>query len=137
MPSSSGETAGGNIGLGFAIPVDAMMNLTLRVTIPQLLEVQPTLVYWQPGEELKAKTITLKAGKDTPVKSINVSSSNPDFGTKLAQTRAGEFNLEIEPPRNAGKSVRTTLTIQPENTSKKFIATAIVAAGPGATPINR
>src|SRR5207302_10813254 len=44
-------------------PAHATAVLTLKTTIPQLLEIQPAVLYWQGGEEPKPKTITVKAAK--------------------------------------------------------------------------
>jgi hypothetical protein len=33
--------------------------------------------------------------------------------------------------------IRTTLTIQPENSAKKFTATAMIAGGPAPTPVKK
>jgi hypothetical protein len=113
----------------YPIPAYATAYLKLRAIIPQLLEIQPALVYWQPGEERTAKTINVKAAKDMTVKSINVSSSDPAFQTKVAKSGNGEFTVEVAPPADLAKWARTTITIQPENLARKFFAMAVVAAG--------
>src|SRR5436309_519404 len=44
--------------------------LTLKVIIPQVLELQPAFVFWQAGEAAKPKTIIAKAGKDVAIKKL-------------------------------------------------------------------
>ena len=114
-------------------PARAMAVLTLKTTIPQLFDIQPAVLYWQTGEEAKPKTITVKAAKEFPVKSLKVTSSNPVFQTKVEQTGSGEFKIDVQPAQTA-KAAGTTITIQSENSPKISYATAIVTAGPAPTP---
>lgn len=117
-------------------------TLTLKVVIPQVLELQPTFVYWQAGEAVKAKTIIAKAGKDISIKNLNVSSSSPEFLAKVEPgPSAGEFRINVE-PRQTTQPVAATLTIKPElpdGKSKVFYATASItrpvsAVTPSTTP---
>src|SRR6478609_4794020 len=64
-------------------PEPSTVVLTLKAVITPLLELQPTLVYWQNGEEPKPKSITAKANKDAAVKKLDVASSTPDFTAKV------------------------------------------------------
>ena len=112
-------------------PAHAATVLTLKTTIPQLFEIQPTVLYWQGGEEPKVKTIMVKAAKEFPVKSLKVTSSNPVFQTKVEQTSSGEFKISVQPAQT-DKAVGTTISIQSENSPKISYATAIVT--PGSTP---
>jgi hypothetical protein len=101
--------------------------LSLKATIPELLEVRPALVYWQSGESLGPKTITVRTTKDFPAKSIKVISSNPAFQTAVRKVREGEFQIEVQPPSDASKKTSATLTIQSENSSRNYYATASIA----------
>lgn len=115
--------------------VNPTTTLNLKVVIPQVLEVQPTLVYWQAGEEPKAKTITAKAGKDFSIKKLDVSSSNPDFTTKVEQKSSNEFQISVKPQQTT-KAGAATLTIKPalaDGKSKTLYATANVGAAPTST----
>src|SRR5437016_12628537 len=58
-------------------PAHSTTVLTLKAVITPLLEIQPTLVYWQNGEEPKPKIITPKANKDTVSKQLDSESSVP------------------------------------------------------------
>ena len=110
-------------------PAQPSTNLTLKVVIPQLLEIKPTFVYWQAGEPPKAKTILAKAGEGIAIKSLDVTSSNPDFVTKVEPgSAANEFRINVE-PRQTGQAGMATLTIKPNLPSgepKIFYATARV-----------
>jgi Protein of unknown function (DUF1573) len=97
--------------------------LTLKAVIPQQLEITPTFVFWGQGEAPKAKTIVVRAAKDFPVKHLKVTSSSPDFQAKVEETGNGQFKIDVQ-PQETNKQTASTLTIQPEDSQKKFYATA-------------
>jgi hypothetical protein len=144
-PGESGEiTATFNIGdrtgtqvKGIAVETDdvahPMSSLTLKTVIAQSIEIQPPMVSWQSGEAPNPKSVTVKAGKDFPVKEIKVTPSGQDFETKVSKAGEGEFKIDIQ-PKDTSRTGATTITIQPDNSSKKFYATARVmpASKPGA-----
>jgi hypothetical protein len=114
-------------------PAHATTVLTLKAVIPQMLEVQPALVYWQGGEAPKAKTVSVKAGKDFPVKEIKVTPPSADFQVKVNKMSDGEFKIEVQ-PRDTSHPVSTTFSIQPDNSPKMFFLTArIILPPPPAT----
>jgi len=106
-------------------PVNATTVLTLKAVIPQELEINPTFVFWGQGEALKPKSIVVRASKDFPVKQLRVTSSSPDFQTKVEQTGNGQFKIDIQ-PRDTSWNMAATLTIQPEGSTKTFSAMARV-----------
>jgi hypothetical protein len=109
-------------------PAHPTTVLTLKVTIPTLLELQPTFVYWQSGEEPKPKTIVAKAGAGVAIKSLDVVSSLPDFTAKVEPGKTkGEFRINIE-PRQTTQALAATLTIKPalEKGTKILYASARV-----------
>jgi hypothetical protein len=93
--------------------------------IPQQLEINPTFVFWGQGEALKPKSIVVRASKDFPVKQLRVTSSSPDFQTKVEQTGNGQFKIDIQ-PRDTSRNMDATLIIQPESSTKTFYAKARV-----------
>jgi len=110
-------------------PVNATTVLTLKAVIPQELEINPSFVFWGQGEAPKPKSIVVRAGKDFSVKQLKVTSSSPDFETKVAQTGEGQFKIDVQPHDTSRKSA-ATLTIQPEGSSKTFYAMARVTNAP-------
>ena len=109
-------------------PEPSTVVLTLKAVITPLLEFQPTLVYWQNGEEPKPKIITAKANKDAAIKKLDVASSTPDFTAKVAAGSApNEFRISVQ-PRDTTKAVYATLTIKPDSpaTSGNIFAAARV-----------
>jgi Protein of unknown function (DUF1573) len=105
--------------------------LTLRTIIPQMLEVNPTFVFWKQGDKPDPKTISVKVGKEFTVKHIKVTSSTQDFQTKVEEKGNGEFKIDVQ-PKETNSLLGTTLTIQPEDSPKVFYATARVTGAPPA-----
>ena len=110
-------------------PANTTTVLTLKAVIPQQLEITPTFVFWGQGEEPKPKTITVRAAKDFPVKHLKVTSSSPDFQTKVEETGNGQFKIDVQ-PQETKKQTASTLTIQPEDSQKIFYATARITNAP-------
>src|SRR5580765_5932378 len=122
-------------------PEPSTVVLTLKAVITPLLEIQPVLVYWQNGEEVKPKIITAKANKDAAIKKLDVASSTPDFTAKVAAGSApNEFRISVQ-PRDTTKAVYATLTIKPDSaasTGNIFAAARVMpptpASGTAITP---
>ena len=110
-------------------PTRATTVLTLKAVIAQLLELQPTFLTWQNGEEPKPKIITAKANKDAGIKKLDVVSSVPDFTTKVEPGSApNEFRINVQ-PHDTNKPAYATLTIKPDspaNVPNTFAAAARV-----------
>jgi hypothetical protein len=113
----------------------AVTVLTLKAVLPEMLTLAPSFVYWAAGEEPKAKTITAKAGKDFPAKNVTVTSSNPEFLTKVEPGDAnGEWKINIQPKQTA-RAMASALTIRPDypkDSPKMFYANASVTGAPPA-----
>ena len=105
------------------------MVLTLRTIIPQQLEITPTFVFWKQGEKPDPKAITVKVGKEFTVNHIKVTSSSPDFQTKVEEKGNGEFTIDVQ-PQETKNLIASTLTIQPEDSQKVFYATARITNAP-------
>jgi len=114
-------------------PEPSTVVLTLKAVITPLLEFQPTLVYWQNGEEPKPKIITAKANKDAAIKKLNVASSTPDFTAKVdAGSAPNEFRISVQ-PRDTTRAAYATLTIKPDspaNTGNMFAAARVMPPAP-------
>jgi hypothetical protein len=113
--------------------------LSLKVVIPQVLELQPTFVFWQAGEAPKPKAIVAKAGAGVSIQGLDVSSSSPDFVAEVEPgSSPNEFRIKIE-PRQTTQAAVATLAIKPglENGKTKiFYATArIIPQSPPAAQL--
>ncbi|MFL6590434.1 MAG: DUF1573 domain-containing protein [Chthoniobacterales bacterium] len=116
-------------------PQQPQTVLTFKANIAQLLELQPTFVFWQASESAQPKTIVAKAGKGVNIKKIDVTSSSGDFTTKVEPgAAAGEFKIHVQ-PKDTTKPLNATLTIKPETTPAKVYYAAARVMPPGtATP---
>jgi len=121
-------------------PSQATTVLTLKATIPQALEIKPTFVYWQTGEEPKPKKISIKASKDFPAKSISVKSNSQNFESKVEPSKtSGEWTIEVT-PKDTSHPMGTALLVQsdyPKEAPKSFYVNASITAPPGAPPALR
>jgi hypothetical protein len=107
-------------------PAHATAVLTLKAFLPETLEIKPIFVYWEGGKTPKAKTVVARASKDFPVKKLTVTSSSPDFLTRVQPGSApGEFEIDIE-PKQTMHAASAMLTIQPDDSAKRFYARAQV-----------
>jgi hypothetical protein len=110
-------------------PANAATVLTLKAVIPQDLQIAPTFVFWQQGEAPKPKIIGVNAEKGYPVKHLKVTSSSPDFEAKVQETGEGQFKVSVQ-PKETNRPLAAILTIQPEDSPRKFQATARVVTAP-------
>lgn len=111
-------------------PLQPVTNLILKATIAQAITIQPTFVYWENGEAIKPKRITVKAGLGVTVTKVDVTSSSPEFTTKVEKgAAAGEFIINVL-PKDTSRQLATTLTIK-SDLPQMFYATARVT-GPAA-----
>jgi hypothetical protein len=95
-------------------PKSPVTTLTLRANIAQLLDLQPQFVFWTANEDPKPKTIVAKTGKGVTIKSLEVTSSTPDFTTKVEPgSTAGEFRIVVQ-PKETGHQATAELTIKPD-----------------------
>lgn len=121
-------------------PTQATTILTLKANITPTLEIKPTFVYWQSGEEPKPKKISIKAAKEFPAKNITVKSNSQNFESKVEQgSAAGEWTIEVT-PKDTSHPMGTALLVQtdyPKEAPKSFYVNVSVTNPPGARPMLR
>jgi hypothetical protein len=105
--------------------------LRFTATIAQILDLQPTFVFWQASEAAQPKTIIAKAAKGVTVKKVDVVSSSGDFTAKVDPgATAGEFKIEIQ-PKDTTKPLNATVTIKPDVTPAKVYYASARVLPPG------
>ena len=108
--------------------------LTFKALIAQILELQPGFVFWQANEKPEAKTIVAKAGKGVTIKNLEVTSSTPDFTTKVEPMPNGEFKINVTPKDTSHQST-ANLTIKPDSpTAAGKVFTVSARVMPPAVP---
>src|SRR6478672_295528 len=112
-------------------PKTPQMVLTFKAMVAQLLELQPTFVYWQANEPAQPKTIIARAAKGTAIKKLDVTSSSGDFTAKVEPgSGEGEFKIQVQ-PKDTEKPLNATLTIKPDTTPPKPYYAAARVLPPG------
>src|SRR6476469_6116525 len=85
--------------------------LKLKATIPQLLQVAPTFIFWSANDVLKPKTITVNVGGDFPVTKLNVTSTDKSIATEVEpEPDAKAFRITVT-PQEAGRPINAALKI--------------------------
>ena len=136
-PNESGEiTATFNIGDRAGVQTKTISVMTdeeasaptilkLKATIPQLLQVAPTFIYWSANDVLNPKTITVSVGGDFPVTKLDVTSTDKSLTTEIVpEPDAKAFRITVT-PQEAGRPINATLKIEPnfpKDAPKKFYA---------------
>lgn len=115
-------------------PSQPVTTLLLKANIEQPIEVQPTFVFWQSGEEPKPKTVKAKMSNDLKSAKLDVSSSNPDFSVKVEKgSAAGEYNINVQ-PKDTAQPATSTLTIKSDMPQPLFVMARVVAQAPAPAP---
>jgi len=110
-------------------PKSPVTELTLLAVIAPMIELQPSFVYWQSSDRPKPQVITLKIAKEAKVGNVTVTSSNPEFSTKVTAPGANEFKIEVQ-PHNTSRNASATLTITPNNGIGPVAASARIISPP-------
>jgi hypothetical protein len=93
--------------------------LTLRATVPQLLELKPTFLVWTRQEPVGPKTIHAKVGGDFPVTKLDVTCTDPDV-TAVAKPLPNEKAFEITvTPKPGPRPINASLKIRPDFPKEK------------------
>lgn len=103
--------------------------LKLRVLIQDIVELQPTFLYWKSDEPASPKTITVKVTDGFDVRQIGASSSDPRVGVKVQTVKAGHEYAVVVTPQAASGTVKAKLEItaqRPSEAAKTFTAYARV-----------
>src|SRR5262245_64226439 len=93
------------------------------------MENTQNFVYSKQDNKQNTNTINVKISKDFTVKHIKVTSSTPDFQTKVEEAGSGQFKIDVK-PQDTNKITASMLTIQPEDSQKVFYATARITNAP-------
>ncbi len=125
-PNESGEiTATFNIGdrSGVQTKTISVMTddqteptkvLTLKATIPQLLQVTPAFIYWSAKDVLNPKTITVTLGPDVPVHTLTVTPTDKSIATEVVPDLDKKQFRIIVRPTESGRPINAALKIEPD-----------------------
>lgn len=102
---------------------EAPTVLTMKTSIPKLVDLQPAYVAWARGEVPDMKTVSVTMGAAEPVHIIKVEAENPTVHVELEETEAGKtylLNLFPESTDVAQKVRIKILTDYPRETPRTF-----------------
>ena len=90
-----------------------------RVLIQEVIELQPTLLFWKADEPLTAKTLTVKVTEGFPVKALTARASDASLKVQVESVKAGsEYVIRVSPPSDA-RSLKATIEIVPDYPAEK------------------
>ncbi|MEO6970695.1 MAG: DUF1573 domain-containing protein [Chthoniobacterales bacterium] len=88
--------------------------LKLQATIPQLLQVAPTFLFWAANNGLEPKTIVVTVGPDFPVTKLKVTATDKSITTQV-KPGPGERDFSIVvTPTESGRPINAALKIEPD-----------------------
>jgi uncharacterized protein DUF1573 len=98
--------------------------LRFAVNIPEAITIQPELVLWRVGDQLKPKTVRIAIPDGIPTKVVSVQADNAAVKLELHEIRPGkELEVKVTPattsqPGNATLLIRTDYP--PENPATHY-----------------
>jgi Protein of unknown function (DUF1573) len=98
--------------------------LRFAVNIPEAITIQPELVVWRVGDQLKPKTVRIAVSDEIPTKVVSVQADNAAVKLELREIRPGkELEVKITPtttsqPASATLLIRTDYP--PENPATHY-----------------
>jgi hypothetical protein len=93
-------------------PAQPVSQLVLRVFIPELVRITPSVVEWQQGDLPQSKKVTIRVVHSEPVRIIGVTSTHDQVLGQLRTVMAGrEYELTIT-PANTREPAKATLRME-------------------------
>jgi len=106
------------------------VSLRLVAHVPELVEVEPRLVYWREGREPTTQTIMFEVTGDQPIRVANVKAEGEDFdvtwSTKEDEEDKYEIRVTPHSTAEAGKAKIRIITDWPKEKPRVWTATARV-----------
>ena len=101
--------------------------LTLSVKIPELVRIQPKLVYWKADEPREPKKVAVEVVHDEPVRIVGAEVAGESVVTQVNEVKEGEFyEVLVTPTGEAGRAAITLKTDVPEDKPMEFLVIARV-----------
>lgn len=120
-------------------PTQPVSQLTLRVFIPELVRISPSVVEWKYGDPSQSKKVTIRVVHTEPIRIIGVTSTHDQIWGQLHTVTVGrEYELTIT-PASTRELAKATLRLEsdyPQDRPRIFYVYAAVKPKPdsGGTP---
>jgi hypothetical protein len=109
-------------------PKEPKVELTLKVNIPEVVQLRPTFVHWKDGEKFEARTVSVKIAPEFPLKDVKVTSSSALIRAELKPSSVAEgsttkeYEVLITPktervPAQALANLHAEVNVQIEDTA--------------------
>ena len=86
------------------------VTLRFAVNIPDAITIQPELVLWRVGDQLKTKTVRIAVPDDIPAKVVSVQADNAAVKLELREIRPGkELEVKVTPTTTSQPGSATLL----------------------------
>jgi hypothetical protein len=100
-------------------------TLRFTVNVPEVITIQPELVWWRVGDQLNPKTIRIAVPDGIPAKVISVQADNTAVKLELSEIRPGK-ELEVKvTPTTTSQPTSATLLIRtdypPQNPATRYV----------------
>jgi hypothetical protein len=95
---------------------DSVVKLTLMVTIPELVKVEPPTLMWEVGGKMKPKSFKITMHGDTPIHLLEATVSNTQFEQELKTIREGEEYELVVTPKDLGARALGMIRLRTDST---------------------
>ncbi|MEM0896065.1 MAG: DUF1573 domain-containing protein [Verrucomicrobiota bacterium] len=73
-------------------------RLGVKISIPEIISIEPKMLEWSTGEEITAKTFTVSIDFESPIHIVAVNSSREQFGHTLTTIEEGKkYEIAVTP----------------------------------------
>lgn len=86
--------------------------LRLIVDIPQMIKIEPEVVYWHVGEAPEPKTIDVSVAADSPANIVSVVTDTPEIKAMVKENLPGKKAIILVTPANTARAEAATLVIK-------------------------
>lgn len=113
--------------------------LTMKVKLPDLLDVSSRFVWWQQGSEKKAQKINVKVQPGVAMKLTSVKSNSPKITAELQTSEDGKEYAIVLTPTDTSQPLSGFVTVQATGPDKKprtfRLLARVLPQGPTTQPV--
>ena len=96
------------------------IKLLMRVKIPELIVMEPKTLFWEVGEEAKAKTVIITMKHTAPIKVISMSGADSRFKQELKTIEEGKKYEVVVTPANTDNVAMGVVHLETDTPSQRY-----------------